>query len=73
VHRNKKPNEGEIEMADSSKSTYTVNHGFAHDGVYYARDNEADVANLPANVLADLTERGIVTEHKPVAQSATEA
>lgn len=49
------------------KSTYTVNHGFGHDGVYYNRDNEADIAKLPSEVLADLAGRGVVTEHKTAA------
>lgn len=52
------------------KTTYTINHGFGHDGVYYNRDNEADVAKLPSEVIADMVARGVVTEHKAAAAPA---
>jgi len=42
---------------------YTINHTFARKGVFYTRDNEAALAELPAPDRKDLVDRGFITEH----------
>lgn len=36
---------------ESSKTQYEVLRGFAHAGTYYTRDNQREVASLPAALL----------------------
>lgn len=54
---------------------YTVKHAFAHEGDWYTRRNQDDVANLPRAVRDPLIEQGKIIEHHVAAEdvAASEA
>lgn len=44
----------------TTKKEYVVQHGFAHDGVWYGPDNQHEIANFASEFVDELEQKGVI-------------
>lgn len=58
---------------DDTETVYSINTAFAHEHVWYTRENERELANLPADVLKAKVASGAITKSVVSRKLAAEA